>query len=606
MWDDLRTHRDLYEQGNEPPPASIERDAEEDTKCEQPPAARTHGDSPPHAHAPPPRAAPAEVEQWEAQAAGQPRRVSSEVRRGRSRSASRSRSRSRDRDRDSRRRPSPPSRGHRYDDQRDNNNRGPQKYDRRGAGGDPHRDDGRYRDAGGGGWHAQQRGARQAVAPSLRSAVTTAEPAVRMAPNRRLVRSALRRIEPTDDDDRDEAAAAAPMMTGNGRLAGRLGGDGGLASSSRGVVEAGRLASWNDQTVNEPTAVQASAPRQRRTVGNLGGSMLAAAAAAAAKEAAAAKQPAASAARTSALNRLGGGRGKADTGAARGGGGGGGDGDGGGGGSEAGGKRKAAAEAVPSEVEAAAAALKKKQRQVQLEMTKLQAKQSELAASAAASAAAAARAQPVSQAVSDARTVVVTNVHFNASAEVLQAHFRGCGVVLRATLRPGHKAYVELATKEEATRAMLLTGSLLLGRPVSVTRRSDVPKPSPTPKGKTRTTTPASSVSHVAVTSPPAKPTPSAASPAPSPASTPAATAAAGSAGAAAAAAAAASASASAQGGRGRGRGGRGGGRGRAGRGEGDGRGGRGGRGAALKWTRPAADDATPDPAAPTPPVAAV
>lgn len=110
-------------------------------------------------------------------------------------------------------------------------------------------------------------------------------------------------------------------------------------------------------------------------------------------------------------------------------------------------------------------------RQVQLEMTKLQAKQNELASTTAKSAAAAILAKPVPRAVSDARTVVATNVHFNASAEVLKAHFGGCGTVLRATPRPGHKAYVEFAAKEEATRAMLLSGSMLLGRAVSVLRR---------------------------------------------------------------------------------------------------------------------------------------
>lgn len=120
-------------------------------------------------------------------------------------------------------------------------------------------------------------------APALRSAVT--------APDRRPVR----RMAPAEEPHFIEPSAeeqGAGRVTGKGRFAGRLGDGGG-----GGRVEAGRLADWDsgprehEAVAPEPVVVVA---RQRRTVGDLGGSMLFSAAAAAAKEAKEAGTPRAS------------------------------------------------------------------------------------------------------------------------------------------------------------------------------------------------------------------------------------------------------------------------------------------------------------------------
>jgi hypothetical protein len=83
LWDDLRTHRDLYEEGSkskrQAPAASIERAVEADTREERTAAltdALKHSgeasapQQPPPSRSAPPAPLPSSVAQWEAAAAG--------------------------------------------------------------------------------------------------------------------------------------------------------------------------------------------------------------------------------------------------------------------------------------------------------------------------------------------------------------------------------------------------------------------------------------------------------------------------------------------------------------------------------------------------------
>lgn len=83
-----------------------------------------------------------------------------------------------------------------------------------------------------------------------------------------------------------------------------------------------------------------------------------------------------------------------------------------------------------------------------------------------------------SQEEADKRSVVVTNVHFQATPDILIAHFSTIGQIHRATIvkdpygQPTGRAYVEFANVSLAERALALSGSLLLMRPIQVIEKS--------------------------------------------------------------------------------------------------------------------------------------
>ncbi|EFJ50934.1 NimA-related protein kinase 7 [Volvox carteri f. nagariensis] len=79
----------------------------------------------------------------------------------------------------------------------------------------------------------------------------------------------------------------------------------------------------------------------------------------------------------------------------------------------------------------------------------------------------------------DLRSVVVTNVHFLASQEVLAAHFSVVGPVKNVTImrdkvtgRPTGVAVVEMATEQATQAAAALSGSLLMDLPIVVTLKA--------------------------------------------------------------------------------------------------------------------------------------
>ncbi|KAK3273643.1 hypothetical protein CYMTET_18130 [Cymbomonas tetramitiformis] len=80
--------------------------------------------------------------------------------------------------------------------------------------------------------------------------------------------------------------------------------------------------------------------------------------------------------------------------------------------------------------ESSAVHLKKKIRQMELEMTKLRAKQMEITVPPAA----ARPSQATSSAPVEERSIAITNVHFSATPQVLTAHFGACGSMVRATM----------------------------------------------------------------------------------------------------------------------------------------------------------------------------
>lgn len=75
----------------------------------------------------------------------------------------------------------------------------------------------------------------------------------------------------------------------------------------------------------------------------------------------------------------------------------------------------------------------------------------------------------------DARSIYVGQVEYTATAEEVEAHFRGCGGVNRVTIicdkfsgHPKGFGYIEFADKESVETAMALDGSLLKGRSIKV------------------------------------------------------------------------------------------------------------------------------------------
>ncbi|KAJ2711536.1 Polyadenylate-binding protein 2 [Coemansia spiralis] len=83
----------------------------------------------------------------------------------------------------------------------------------------------------------------------------------------------------------------------------------------------------------------------------------------------------------------------------------------------------------------------------------------------------------------DARSIYIGNVDYVTTPEELQEHFKGSGAVNRVTIlcdkytgHPKGYAYIEFGTTDAVTKAQLLDGSMLHGRPLKVNpKRTNLP-----------------------------------------------------------------------------------------------------------------------------------
>ncbi|DBA80348.1 TPA: hypothetical protein ACH3X2_007295 [Trebouxia sp. C0005] len=126
-------------------------------------------------------------------------------------------------------------------------------------------------------------------------------------------------------------------------------------------------------------------------------------------------------------------------------------------------------------------ALKQQLKLMEQEVTKLRRQQAVISNVASRPAAAAIGTIPN---LGDCNSVVVHNVHFSATAQIVAAHFSGCGPTTRVTIlkdnitgHPSGMAYVQFLTSTQAAAALALTGSALLQRPITVAPKP--PKPAP-------------------------------------------------------------------------------------------------------------------------------
>ncbi|KAG6545041.1 hypothetical protein Mapa_013735 [Marchantia paleacea] len=124
--------------------------------------------------------------------------------------------------------------------------------------------------------------------------------------------------------------------------------------------------------------------------------------------------------------------------------------------------------------------MKKRMRQVQLEMTKLRAKQAEVSKEVQKVVSAPGSGLKVvrSQEEINAHSVCVSNIHFAATKEAIAAHFSSCGDIVRVTVlmdtatgKPKGSAYVEFAQKDGVEKAMNMNDSSLLSRTLKVMRK---------------------------------------------------------------------------------------------------------------------------------------
>ncbi|KAJ7540901.1 hypothetical protein O6H91_10G035400 [Diphasiastrum complanatum] len=134
--------------------------------------------------------------------------------------------------------------------------------------------------------------------------------------------------------------------------------------------------------------------------------------------------------------------------------------------------------------------MRKRMRQVELEMTKLRARQAEVTKEVQKVTAppppppippppgAKSSSQPSEEDDVDARSVFVTNVHFAATKDVISSHFANCGDVVRVTMltdgatgMPKGSAYVEFSSKDGVEKAVKLNESNLLSRLLKVVRK---------------------------------------------------------------------------------------------------------------------------------------
>ncbi|CAM6110241.1 unnamed protein product [Calypogeia fissa] len=125
--------------------------------------------------------------------------------------------------------------------------------------------------------------------------------------------------------------------------------------------------------------------------------------------------------------------------------------------------------------------MKKRMRQVQLEMTKLRAKQAEVSKEAqkVVNAPISVAMKGRSQEEIDLHSVCVLNIHFAATKEAVATHFSNCGDIVRVTIltdkatgKPRGSAYVEFSSKDSVEKALNLNdSSSLLSRTLKVVRK---------------------------------------------------------------------------------------------------------------------------------------
>ncbi|XP_055641593.1 polyadenylate-binding protein 2-like [Toxorhynchites rutilus septentrionalis] len=90
---------------------------------------------------------------------------------------------------------------------------------------------------------------------------------------------------------------------------------------------------------------------------------------------------------------------------------------------------------------------------------------------------------PEEKAEVDARSIYVGNVDYGATAEELETHFYGCGVIYRVNImcnkangQPKGFAYIEFGSKEFVETALVLNETLFRGRPIKVCpKRTNLP-----------------------------------------------------------------------------------------------------------------------------------
>ncbi|KAF1764323.1 hypothetical protein GCK72_004270 [Caenorhabditis remanei] len=78
----------------------------------------------------------------------------------------------------------------------------------------------------------------------------------------------------------------------------------------------------------------------------------------------------------------------------------------------------------------------------------------------------------------DSRSVFVGNVDYGATIEELEAHFKGCGEIVRTTIpkdkmtnRQKNFGYIEFKCAVSVENAILMNGSTFRGRPIVVTAK---------------------------------------------------------------------------------------------------------------------------------------
>ncbi|GAQ89747.1 RNA binding protein [Klebsormidium nitens] len=160
---------------------------------------------------------------------------------------------------------------------------------------------------------------------------------------------------------------------------------------------------------------------------------------------------------------------------------------------------EAAEEEPGTSVDVDVAEMKRRMRAVQLEMIKLRAKQREGERTQAALPGPLPVVKPPTPQELDARTVVVSNVHFAATKEVLAAHFSQAGAVtdVRILLDPGTGrprgcAFITFDSEDAKEQALGLDGTSILSRQLKVAPKSSalailkslptfVPRPVPAP-----------------------------------------------------------------------------------------------------------------------------
>ncbi|KAJ7526996.1 hypothetical protein O6H91_16G031100 [Diphasiastrum complanatum] len=128
--------------------------------------------------------------------------------------------------------------------------------------------------------------------------------------------------------------------------------------------------------------------------------------------------------------------------------------------------------------------IKRRMHQVEVEMTKLRARQVEVSKKVQKiTAAPVSGAKPSGPSQSsedhvDGHSVFVTNVHFAATKDALSVHFANCGDISRVTMltdevtgKPKGSAIVEFTSKEGVEKALNLNDSNFLSRPLKVVRK---------------------------------------------------------------------------------------------------------------------------------------